>query len=76
MSYAVPWSGLVRMIGRPTVQFTAVRGKFSFGPNQHPIQDYYLTKFAKNGSGEIVQTIVEKVAQDYGDAYAARCKMD
>jgi branched-chain amino acid transport system substrate-binding protein len=57
-------------------QFTAVRGKFSLGPNQHPIQDYYLTKFAKNASGEIVQTIIRKVAEDYGDAYAARCKID
>ncbi|HEV2508808.1 ABC transporter substrate-binding protein [Bosea sp. (in: a-proteobacteria)] len=57
-------------------QFTAVRGKFSFGPNQHPVQDYYLTKFEKRPSGEIVQTIVRKIAEDYGDAYAAQCKLN
>ena len=55
--------------------FKSVRGKFSFGPNQHPIQDYYLTKFEKNASGEIVQTIVKKIATDYGDAYSAKCQM-
>ncbi len=57
-------------------RFTSIRGPFTFGPNQHPIQDYYLTKFENNGSGEIVQTIVRKVASDYGDAYSAKCKMD
>ena len=53
----------------------SVRGKFSFGPNQHPIQDYYLTKFEKNASREIVQTVVRKIASDYGDAYSAKCQM-
>lgn len=57
-------------------KFTSVRGSFRFGPNQHPIQDYYLTKFEKNASGEIVQNIVRRVASDYGDAYAAQCKMN
>ena len=55
--------------------FKSVRGTFKFGPNQHPIQDYYLTKFEKNASGEIVQTIVKKIASDYGDAYSAKCQM-
>lgn len=57
-------------------QFTSIRGKFAFGPNQHPVQDYYLTKYENNGSGELVQTIVRKVSSDYSDAYAAKCKMD
>ncbi|MGV6876186.1 ABC transporter substrate-binding protein [Pseudochelatococcus sp. B33] len=56
-----------------TADFTPVRGKFAFGPNQHPVQDYYLTRFEKNASGEIVQTIVKKIASDYGDAYASKC---
>ncbi|MFJ6325161.1 MULTISPECIES: ABC transporter substrate-binding protein [unclassified Rhizobium] len=55
--------------------FTAIRGAFKMGPNQHPIQDYYLTKFEKNADGKIVQKIVRKVASDYGDAYAAKCAM-
>jgi branched-chain amino acid transport system substrate-binding protein len=57
-------------------KFDSVRGKFAFGPNQHPVQDYYLTKFERNASGEIVQTIVRKIATDYGDAYSSKCKMN
>ena len=57
-------------------KFTAIRGSFAFGNNQHPIQDYYLTKFEKSSSGEIVQTVVRKVASGYRDAYAASCEMN
>ena len=57
-------------------KFEAIRGSFKFGPNQHPIQDYYLTRYARNASGDIVQTIVKKIATNYGDAYAAKCKMN
>ncbi|MGY6251051.1 ABC transporter substrate-binding protein [Bosea thiooxidans] len=57
-------------------KFEAVRGPFKFGPNQHPIQDYYLTRYVRNASGDIVQTIVKKIATNYGDAYAAKCKMN
>jgi branched-chain amino acid transport system substrate-binding protein len=56
--------------------FEPVRDKFTFGPNQHPVQNYYLTKYAKNDKGEIVQTIVKRVAENYGDAYAKDCKLD
>ncbi|MBB6486846.1 ABC transporter substrate-binding protein [Rhizobium lusitanum] len=55
--------------------FTAIRGNFKMGSNQHPIQDYYLTKFEKNADGKIVQKIVRKVASDYHDAYASKCSM-
>ena len=55
--------------------FTAIRGAFKMGPNQHPIQDYYLTKFEKDAKGEIVQTVVRKVATNYADAYASKCTM-
>ena len=58
-----------------SAKFEGIHGPFKFGPNQHPIQDYYLTKFEKNSSGQIVQKIVRKVATDYGDAYAAQCHM-
>lgn len=55
--------------------FTSLRGNFKMGPNQHPIQNYYLTKFEKNADGKIVQNITKQVAADYGDVYAAKCKM-
>ncbi|MBB5702228.1 branched-chain amino acid transport system substrate-binding protein [Ochrobactrum daejeonense] len=55
--------------------FTAIRGAFKMGQNQHPVQDYYLTKFEKDADGKIVQNIVKKVATDYTDAYASKCTM-
>ncbi len=56
-------------------KFQSLRGSFAFGSNQHPIQDYHLTRFEKNASGEIVQKYVEKVAEKRGDAYADKCTM-
>jgi branched-chain amino acid transport system substrate-binding protein len=55
--------------------FTSVRGKFSFGPNQHPIQDLYVRVAYKDESGNITNKLVAKVLEDHGDAYAAECKM-
>jgi branched-chain amino acid transport system substrate-binding protein len=56
-------------------KFKSLRGPFAFGPNQHPVQDYYLTHFEKNAAGEIVQKYVEKVAEKRGDVYADKCAM-
>ncbi|WP_349366408.1 MAG: ABC transporter substrate-binding protein [Nitratireductor rhodophyticola] len=56
--------------------FEPIRDKYTFGPNQHPIQNYYLTRFEKNADGEIVQNVVERIAENHQDAYAADCRMD
>ena len=56
-------------------KFTSLRGNFRLGANQHPVQDYYLSRFAKDAKGEIVQTVVRKVASDSVDAYASKCTM-
>lgn len=55
--------------------FKPIRDPFTFGPNQHPIQNYYLTRFDKEPSGEIVQNIVGRIAENRQDAYAKECKM-
>ncbi len=55
--------------------FTSIRGNFKMGHNNHPIHDYYLTRFEKNADGKIVQKIVKKVASNYADAYASKCAM-
>ena len=57
-------------------KFDSVRGKFKMGANQHPVQDYFLTKFEKNADGKIVQNVVNAVATDHVDHYAANCKMN
>lgn len=54
--------------------FDSVRGKFSFGPNQHPIQDIYVREVVKDDSG-IRNVTVAKVFEDHQDAYVSDCKM-
>ncbi|NQW08265.1 MAG: ABC transporter substrate-binding protein [Alphaproteobacteria bacterium] len=55
--------------------FTSVRGDFRYNTNHFPIQDFYLVKAVKRGDGKYHTAIVEKVFDDYGDVYAAQCKM-
>lgn len=56
--------------------FTSVRGDFSFGPNQFPIQDFYLTMVVQRDDGKFATSIVEKIFDDYQDNYAANCQMN
>ncbi len=54
--------------------FDSVRGKFRFGPNQHPIQDLYVRRVVRQGN-VLTNEIVAKTFTDHQDAYAADCKM-
>jgi len=54
--------------------FASVRGAFKFGPNQHPIQDWYALKAGKAASGEMQIVTQRKVLTAHGDIYAAQCK--
>ena len=55
--------------------FTSLRGKFKFGVNNYPIQDFYLVKAAKRPDGKYETEIVERVFEDFVDHYAAECQM-
>ncbi|WP_346898373.1 ABC transporter substrate-binding protein [uncultured Roseibium sp.] len=55
--------------------FESVRGDFKFNTNQFPIQDFYLTKAVKDGNSYVTEA-VEKVFDDFGDAYAGSCRMN
>ncbi len=57
-------------------EFTSVRGEFKFNTNHFPIQDFYLVEAVKREDGKYQTQIVEKVFDDYGDVYAADCKMN
>ncbi len=54
--------------------FDSVRGKFSFGPNHHPIQDIYVREVIKEGD-ILTNKIVDTALEDHQDAYAKDCKM-
>ncbi len=55
--------------------FTSLRGKFKFGTNQYPVQDFFLVKVAKRADGKYQTEIAERVFSDYVDVYAADCAM-
>lgn len=55
--------------------FASVRGKFAFGPNQHPVQDWFALKVEKGADGKPMLKTIGEVFKDHGDVYAAECKM-
>ena len=55
--------------------FQSVRGRFRFGPNQHPIQDWWALRVEKGKDGTPALVTRGRVFQDHGDAYAAECRM-
>lgn len=55
--------------------FQSVRGNFAFGPNQHPVQDWYLLDIVKGEDGNPTTKIKSKLIENYGDSYSAECKL-
>ena len=55
-------------------EFDSVRGKFSFGPNHHPVQDIYVREVIQEGQ-VFTNKIIATGLTDHADAYAADCKM-
>lgn len=55
-------------------KFESVRGGFRFGPNQFPIQDWYSLAVEHGENGLVLRT-KERILKDYGDSYAAQCRM-
>ena len=55
--------------------FDSARGFFAFGPNQHPVQDWWLIEIVADASGKPQIVTREKLREQVGDSYAALCKM-
>lgn len=55
--------------------FSSTRGDFAFGPNQHPVQDWYLTAIEADAAGNPMIVTKEKILEDRGDVYSADCQM-
>jgi branched-chain amino acid transport system substrate-binding protein len=55
--------------------FKSLRGPFKFGPNQHPVQDWYSIKVERNAAGQLELKTGAKVMENHGDSYAASCKL-
>jgi branched-chain amino acid transport system substrate-binding protein len=56
--------------------FKSLRGKFKFGVNNYPIQDFFLVKAAKRPDGKYETEIVQRVFEDAVDSYAPECVMN
>jgi branched-chain amino acid transport system substrate-binding protein len=61
--------------GLKKADFKSLRGKFKFGTNNYPVQDFYLVKVAKRADGKYQTEIAERVFSDYVDVYSAECPM-
>jgi branched-chain amino acid transport system substrate-binding protein len=54
--------------------FQSTRGAFKFGPNQHPVQDWWALKAEKSPDGKLALNTKAKVLSGHADAYAKDCK--
>ena len=55
--------------------FASVRGKFKFGVNQHPVQNWYSIQVERGGDGKLGLVTKGLVLSDHTDVYAAACKI-
>jgi branched-chain amino acid transport system substrate-binding protein len=54
--------------------FKSVRGAFKFGPNNYPIQNYYMQEVVKEGDSYRLKTMATAV-ENFHDVHASKCKM-
>ncbi|MFK7852951.1 MAG: ABC transporter substrate-binding protein [Granulosicoccus sp.] len=55
--------------------FDSVRGDFSFGNNQFPIQNFYARKVVEDADGNWTTEITDTVLAAHQDSYAGDCKL-
>ena len=54
--------------------FKSVRGAFKFGPNNYPIQNYYMQEVVKEGNTYKLKTVATAV-ENFQDVHASKCTM-
>jgi branched-chain amino acid transport system substrate-binding protein len=54
--------------------FKSVRGAFKFGPNNYPIQNYYMQEVVKEGNSYRLKTMATAV-ENFQDVHASKCAM-
>ena len=58
-----------------SANFDSVRGKFSYGNNHMPIQNFYLRQVVKDADGVWTTKITKTVYKNHQDVYAKDCKL-
>jgi len=54
--------------------FRSTRGRFRFGPNQHPIQDWFALKVERVG-GQLALVTKRRILENHADSHAAQCRI-
>jgi branched-chain amino acid transport system substrate-binding protein len=55
--------------------FDSVRGDYSYGSNNFPVQNFYLREVVEDADGNWTTRVVETVYENHVDSFAAECKM-
>lgn len=55
--------------------YDSVRGKFTYGKNNFPIQPYYLRVVDRDADGVLTNRLVETIFDSYQDVYVDECKL-
>ncbi|MBZ0227586.1 MAG: ABC transporter substrate-binding protein [Bauldia sp.] len=55
--------------------FPSVRGKFTYGKNHFPIQNFYERKVVVDADGKWTTEVVSTVYENHQDPYVGECKM-
>ena len=55
--------------------FESVRGKFRFGTNQFPIQDFHVIGIKRDDKGRVNQSVIGTPLVDAVDPFASQCSM-
>lgn len=58
-----------------SADYDSVRGKFSYGKNNFPIQPYYLRVIDRDEDGVLRNRLVETIFDSYQDVYVDECKL-
>ena len=58
-----------------SANFDSVRGKFTYGNNHMPIQNFYLRQVVKDTDGVWTTKITKTVYKNHQDVYAKDCKL-
>lgn len=58
-----------------SADYDSVRGSYSYGSNNFPVQNFYLREVVVDGDGNWTTQVVDTVLKNHVDPHAADCKM-
>jgi len=58
-----------------SANFDSVRGRYTYGNNHMPIQNFYLREVVEDSEGRWTTKIVSTVYENHQDPHASKCKM-